>query len=200
MLGRAPTKARGRGFLLTHLTAIEETKGMKRIIRAVVMALLLAASFSWAEEKIRPYYAGVEAYEVGDYETAYEIFLPFAEGGLVRAQYSLGYMYYYGLGVVRDYPQAIHWYREAAEKGDSSAQFNLGSMYYHGQGVEQNLVLAHMWISIAGAISLDVPLGSDQQGYPNARNELASIMPPEAIAESQRRARICIESDYQDCD
>jgi hypothetical protein len=173
---------------------------MRTIIRAVVMMSLLAASFSWADEQIRPYQDGIEAYEAEDYKAAYGIILPYAEGGFNKAQHLLGYMYSNGLGLPKDNSQAIHWYRAAAESGHFGAQHNLGSMYYRGQGVSQNLVLAHMWINIAASNLHDAPLGSDGRGYSDQMDKLESIMTPKAITEAQGRARTCMESNYQDCD
>ena len=161
---------------------------MKRIIRAVVMALLLAPGMLWADD----FDAGYEATEAGDYEKAYEIWLPLAELGDHAAQFNLGLMYRRGLGVSQDYAKAVLWYRLAAEQGRTNAQNNLGRMYGLGNGVIQDYSTAHMWFNIAA-----------RNGYSRAvnnRDVIADRMTPEAIAEAQSRARICIESDYQDCD
>ena len=224
----APVKARGGGFLLTHLTAIGETNGMKRIIRAVVMALLLAPGMLWADDLRQQFKAGSDAYKAGDYETAYEIWLPIAElgdyatqfnfglmfeagqgvaqdyaesarwyrlaaeQGFAQAQSNLGFMYHEGRGVAQDFAEAERWYRLAAEQGLAEAQHNLGFMYAHGNGVIQDYSTAPMWFNIAAS-----------NGYSDAvhnRDVIADRMTPEAIAEAQSRARICIKSGYQDCD
>ena len=72
---------------------------MKGMIRAAAMAFLLTAC---AED----YDAGLEAYDAGDYETAYEIWQPMAEQGDARAQLYLGVMYDNGRGVAYDYAEA----------------------------------------------------------------------------------------------
>jgi TPR repeat protein len=41
---------------------------------------------------------------------------------LVRAQFSLGLMYYHGKGVAQDYNEAARWYRIAAEGGHAKAK------------------------------------------------------------------------------
>jgi len=58
-----------------------------------------------------------------------------ADQGDARAQYNLGFMYYFGEGVPQDHAEAVHWYRLAAEQGDARAQYNLGFMYDNGKGV-----------------------------------------------------------------
>ena len=165
---------------------------MKRIIRAVVMALLLAPGMLWADDLMQQWKAGVEAYKIRDYETAYKISLPIAEQGYADAQTLVGEMYRTGRGVGQDYEKAARWYRAAAEQGVENAQTNLGLMYANGNGVIQDYSTAHMWLNIAAS-----------NGYSDAvhnRDVIADRMTPEAIAEAQSRARICIESDYQDCD
>ena len=44
-----------------------------------------------------------------------------AEQGHVRAQSSLGVMYYQGEGVQQAYTEAVKWFRRAAEQGDAAA-------------------------------------------------------------------------------
>lgn len=51
----------------------------------------------------------------GHYTRAFEkLWMP-AHSGNPRAQYALGYLYYYGLGTVRDEDLARAWFRHAAE-------------------------------------------------------------------------------------
>lgn len=51
----------------------------------------------------------------GYYARAFEkLWMP-AHSGNPRAQYALGYLYYYGLGIVRDEDLARVWFRHAAE-------------------------------------------------------------------------------------
>ena len=94
---------------------------------------------------------GMDAANKGDFKTAHELWLPLAEQGDADAQFNLGNMYSYGLGVPQDYKEAVKWYRLAAEQGYASAQFHLGTFYEQGQGVPQDYVSAHMWWNIAGS-------------------------------------------------
>ena len=92
---------------------------------------------------------GVDAYKVEEYESAFEIFEPFAEKGNVLAQSYLGLMYEQGEGVPQDYVEAVKWYLRAAMQEDAWAQFNLGVMYYNGNGVPQDWSEAAKWFRIA---------------------------------------------------
>jgi TPR repeat protein len=51
----------------------------------------------------------------GDYETAFKRFRDLADGGHPEAQFRIGWMCFYGLGVSRDPGEAARWYRKAAE-------------------------------------------------------------------------------------
>ena len=91
---------------------------------------------------------------------------------------------------MQDHAEAVKWYRLAAEQGLAEAQLNLGRKYGLGEGVPLNIVRAHMWANIAAA----------NGGAASLRDAIAENMTSAQIAEAQRLARICMASDYQDCD
>ena len=72
-----------------------------------------------------------------------------AEAGEAQAQYTLGEMYYAGLGVPKDYVEAAAWYRQAAEQGHDWAQCLLGKMYANGEGVPHDDAAAVRWYRLA---------------------------------------------------
>ena len=66
-----------------------------------------------------------------------------AKQGISQAQFSLGFMYETGRGVMRSDEKAVQWYRKAAQQGEPKAQCNLGVMHDRGSGgVHQNDALA----------------------------------------------------------
>lgn len=71
-----------------------------------------------------------------------EVLKESAKSGDAPTQFSLGWMYYEGIGVKQSYAEAAKWYRKAADQGDAGAQYNLGVMYYEGKGVRQNYRMA----------------------------------------------------------
>ena len=87
-------------------------------------------------------------------------------------------------------PRAARNVRRAME-GDADAQNALGRLYRRGNGVPRDLVLAHMWFGIASANGSD----SARQSLVDVENEMTLAQ----IAEANRRAQACRESDYQDC-
>lgn len=58
-------------------------------------------------------------------ETTYEKFLPLAVKGDAEIQNFLGYMYFYGEGVMQNYKEAYAWFLSAAEQNNLKAQRNL---------------------------------------------------------------------------
>jgi TPR repeat protein len=87
---------------------------------------------------------------------------------------------------------AVKWYRVAAEQGNASAQYNLARMYANGLGVPQDYATAHMWFNISSA------KGHEKAG--SNRDIAAGQMLPAGISMAQQRARVCMKSNYQDCD
>lgn len=197
---------------------------MKKLFQAALVALTLVPAIGAAQD----YDAGLQAYQAGDFETALKEWKPLGEQGDASIQSFLGYMYFKGLGVPQDYAEAVRWYKLAAEQGLAEAQVNLGNkylagegvpqdysealrwyklaaeqgiaqaqyhlgyMYFEGFGVPQDYVTAHMWSDIASAN------GDETAG--KERDHAAAKLTPADIAEAQRRAGVCIASNYQDCD
>jgi localization factor PodJL len=73
-----------------------------------------------------------------------------AEGGVPKAMYNLGAMYYEGEGGSQDHSLAAMWFRKAAERGVKDSQYNLGVLYERGDGVPLNPSEAYKWLRIAG--------------------------------------------------
>lgn len=68
-----------------------------------------------------------------------------AAWGDAEAQFLLGVMYKFGLGVPQDYDEAVKWYQKAAEQGESDAEAQLGGMYKFGLGVPKDYAEAVKW-------------------------------------------------------
>lgn len=77
-------------------------------------------------------------------------FLKLKERALVGdtiAQFDIGQMYQYGLGVKKDAKRAIKFYQLAAQQGSLPAEYNLGILYLLGDGVTQDMNLALKWLT-----------------------------------------------------
>ena len=102
------------------------------------------------------------------------------------ADYNAGFKAYQS----GDYQTAFKKWQPLAEQGDEYAQNNLGVMYARGQGGLQDYVTAHMWGNISAA-----------NGHkPELRDLIAGWMTSDQLAEALRRARVCMASDYKNCD
>ena len=106
----------------------------------------------WTTVWAANYEEGKKAYLDKDYAQALSILKPLAELGDSQAQVTLGIMYDFGHGVVKDPSKAIEWYIKAAEQGIPVVQHDVGVKYFQGEGVEQdNLKAAYWWEQSANA-------------------------------------------------
>ncbi|AHE67438.1 tetratricopeptide repeat protein [Legionella oakridgensis] len=64
---------------------------------------------------------GIKSFQIQDYRQAFIRLKPEAEKGQPDAQYAVGYMYYYGQGVVEDRKKALYWIKCAANAGQPDA-------------------------------------------------------------------------------
>ena len=72
---------------------------------------------------------GLDAYNAGEYQEAFQEWKVLAESGEARAQYNIAWMYNYGVGTLKDRSASVDWYKKSAEQGYIHAQYNLGNMY-----------------------------------------------------------------------
>lgn len=88
---------------------------LAKIILAV-SAIALSACISYTN-----LYEGIACFRAEQYRTAFIRLKPEADKGQPDAQYAVGYMYYYGQGVVEDRKKALRWIRCAAKAGQPEA-------------------------------------------------------------------------------
>lgn len=86
------------------------------------IALLFILTFS-ATGCIRHIYIskGITCFRAHNYRQAFIYLKPAADRGNPDAQYAVGYMYYYGKGVVEDRRKAWCWIKRAAVQGQPDA-------------------------------------------------------------------------------
>ena len=128
---------------------------------AFCLAVALAAFWlpAWAQ-----YQAGLDAFNRGEYATAFREFKTLAEQGDVSAQFLIGAMYAEGEGVARDYGEALSWFLKAAEQGSAQGQFGLAALYDQGTGVQVDIAEALKWYR-----------KSAMQGYDRAMLNLGAL-------------------------
>ena len=110
---------------------------MRRIILSIIGLLMIPALVVAANLQ-----KGLDAFSVGDYETAMAECMPLAEAGDVEAMFCVGRMYANGFGVPMDDALALKWYGLAAGEGHPEALYNLALMHANGWGVAMNDVPA----------------------------------------------------------
>ena len=115
-----------------------------------------------------------------------------ADKGVKSAQYNLGNFYANGIGVPQNFSEAAKFYKMAAVQGVTMAMINLGHLYNKGLGVKQNRIRAYAW-SLLGAVT------NDPQALIN-KDVLASELTRTQRAEAEHLAKLCVDSEYRNCD
>ena len=80
--------------------------------------VILSACVSYHHNDLQ---VGIDYFKAQDFRQAYLRLKPEAEHGQMDAQYAVGYMYYYGQGVVEDRHEACYWITNAAHAGQHEA-------------------------------------------------------------------------------
>lgn len=93
---------------------------MKRISVSTVLAGFLVI-FSMLHPAHADFADAVQAYDGGDYDSAFSESLDAARQGDADAQYMTGFLYTQGQGTTRNLLHAYEWYALAARQGDSFA-------------------------------------------------------------------------------
>ena len=136
------------------------------------------------------YEKGVDAFNRGDFETAFDSLSPGAVQGDPKSQYHIGLMYRQGNGVLQSAEEAANWFRRAAAQGHVTAQTNLGVMYRDGEGVSVDKHEAMYWYTLAA-----------EQGDPFSQTELGifyrvGIVVEKDIDQAVHWFTLAAEQDY----
>lgn len=162
----------------------------------VILLFLILPDLGWGQDvkkALEAYQRGSVAYEKGDYRTVLKEWTPFALGekGNAYVQYTLGEMYFNGIGVLYDNQVAAEWHKLAAEQGFSPSQLKLSKLYSSGAGVIFNPVLAHMWANIATS--------KGEKGSREFMDYLSKRMSENQLEKAQDLARECVNKKYIGC-
>lgn len=126
-------------------------------LTGLLLALAAAAGPARADT-----YLAWEAYDLGDFGLALQLFEPLARAGDPDAQYGMALLLSDGLGVPQDRSAAVEWLEQSAAQGHDQAMVNLGFHIDLGLGVARDPGLAEQWYAQAA-----------EMGNLMARNNLA---------------------------
>lgn len=104
--------AKRRTFLTMKLQSL-----IRIVLLVIVSSLTLAAC---SGNKIQ-YDRAKQSFKKQNYYNAFVRLYPLAEKGNPDAQYAVGFMYYYGRGVVENKSKAYSWIHKAATQGQPEA-------------------------------------------------------------------------------
>ena len=133
---------------------------------------------------------GLVAFGKGDYKTAFNELEPLADEDNEAVQYTLGWMYDHGKGVLKDDKEAARWYLKAAKQGLAPAQYSLGLMYVRGQGVLKDYKEAVKWFMKAA-----------EQGFALAQYNIGVMYANgEGVLKDLSKAKYWIKKAYENPD
>lgn len=93
---------------------------MKRTIKLLIVLLFIPILGACIASGLN-LREGIQSFKTQDYRKAFIRLKPEAEKGQPDAQYAVGWMYYYGQGVVEDRKKAWFWINMAANLGQQEA-------------------------------------------------------------------------------
>lgn len=99
-----------------------------RILLTLIITLLLTACASTPTLN-----QGITNFQQQNYTDAFNQLTFYANKGDANAEYAVGYMYYYGKGVIEDRKLAIYWIRCAAKQGQPDSIQALQAIAAAGQ-------------------------------------------------------------------
>ena len=119
-----------------------------RMINIIIAVILLLGNAAFADYK-----AGKAAYDAGDYQTAYNEWLPLAEAGDAKAAHNIGLLYSKGEGVKLNWQKAQYWYLIADIYGYSTSQINIAKILLSGKLLKVYIKEGLCWIYKANKLN-----------------------------------------------
>ena len=114
--------------------------------RTADIALKTPPEDHWITQQRQNNYSEANAaHKNGDYDRAFNIWLPLATDGDPPAQFAIAIYFHKGHGRRPDIDEALTWYYRSAVGGYARAMFNLGIAYWEGWGVGKDHQLAVSW-------------------------------------------------------
>ena len=112
---------------------MSNTPNMWRLITAaaVLIVLLAVPARAGFEE-------GEAAFAEGDYDKAYNEWMPLAKEGDARAQWGVAHLHLLGLGVIQDVEVGARWAEKSANQGYVEGLSLLAALYERGVGVTKD--------------------------------------------------------------
>lgn len=130
----------------------------------------------------------LEAYNKGDYDTAFKGMMLQAEEGSADGQYVVGQMFFSGKGTTKNDIEAAKWFRKAAEQGHPLAQHQLAMLYAKGMGVEADMTRAYVWSSLAAKYGKDPSVRSAELA-----SRLEEVLTPQQLSQGKKEVANWVE-------
>ena len=132
---------------MRNLFAIWSLRSAALLSLLAIFLCGLAAGSALAQDNPPPdYFVAQAAYERGDHEAAFKMWLVLAQRGDVDAQFNVGALYDNGFGVTRNVEKATLWYARAADRNLAPAELVLAHILKRGEATvrDDDQALRHL--------------------------------------------------------
>ncbi len=135
---------------------------MRKILLIGIVILATFTSVSCIVFQPPDYIVGRENFLAGNYSQAFSQLISAAQMGNPNAQYAIGYMYYYGLGIVPDRQVAMVWIQRAANQGQPQAIQVLDSLLNGNNSLAKPELLPRTYLQSTPASSSHLSTNSGE--------------------------------------
>jgi hypothetical protein len=111
-----------------------------------------------------------------------------ADGGCVTAFYSVGVLYWDGIGTGIDHAEALRWFERGADHGDPFSHGRIAELYEIGDQLPQDLEKALFHHAIETRLFEAAGAAPDPAAAWARRGSLARALPPETAVRIAREA------------
>ena len=100
------------------------------IIGAVILLVVVGGPVAYGFEHSpkAEYQKGLHYYKEKNYQKALPLFEEAAKQGYAPAEFKVGYMYEYGLGVPQDYSKAAYWIKKAEKQRYTKGEYYIDEL------------------------------------------------------------------------
>ena len=176
---------------------------MGRIMMKTLFTLMLVLMLTPFANAADPVFSGTGTPAVdegnfaiarNEYEKAYKLLLPEAEGGNPAAQTTLGVMYKDGIGCPANFKEATHWLGLASDQGFTRAMIIMGSIYDDGILTPRDVGEALKWYKKVERDQIPISRYNDLFFHKDSdvfmTNVGVAYDPLNIVAQDERRRRI----------
>ena len=116
------------------------TRGKSLILLLSLVFLLFGCASTRMAQELE---LGKQSFNSGNFKIAFQQLMPLAVQGDPKAQYAIGFMYYYGYGVPQDSQSGEFWIKRSADKSYVPAVHAIALLNSGEKGLQDKISVIH---------------------------------------------------------